>query len=177
MLHAFAHICLYPPSYAPVLTWRPQVLNIDFDSWDARGGPSAREVCTAWFRGLTAGQVNILMGCKQWTGRFAQWLCLAGLFCCHRPVHALTARSPPPPPHHTHSLHTAAACPKVLERFRHEVEFQRRLSFHPHVVRFIGACCEIPEVRALVGHLMGGEAAWVAAVLLLPGHPRMKSVL
>ncbi len=28
-----------------------------------------------------------------------------------------------------------------------QVDFQRKLSFHPNVVRFIGACCEIPEVR------------------------------
>lgn len=33
---------------------------------------------------------------------------------------------------------------ETLLRFKAEVDLQRKLSFHPNVVRFIGACCELP---------------------------------
>jgi serine/threonine protein kinase len=33
---------------------------------------------------------------------------------------------------------------ETLLRFKAEVDFQRKLSYHPNVVRFIGACCELP---------------------------------
>ncbi len=31
---------------------------------------------------------------------------------------------------------------EALARFRQEVNYQRQLSYHPNIVRFIGACCE-----------------------------------
>jgi serine/threonine protein kinase len=48
--------------------------------------------------------------------------------------------------------------PQVLTRFKREVDFQRRLSYHPNVVRFIGACAEIPEALALHPQV-GGQLA------------------
>ena len=32
----------------------------------------------------------------------------------------------------------------ALRRFKAEVELQRRLSLHPGIVQFFGACCHIP---------------------------------
>ena len=32
-----------------------------------------------------------------------------------------------------------------VTRCRDEVDLQRRLSLHPNVVRFMGACCHIPH--------------------------------
>jgi len=32
-----------------------------------------------------------------------------------------------------------------LQLFKEEVDLQRKLSFHPNIVRFIGACCQIPR--------------------------------
>ena len=29
----------------------------------------------------------------------------------------------------------------TLQRFKEEVNLQRRLSYHPNIVRFLGACC------------------------------------
>jgi hypothetical protein len=34
--------------------------------------------------------------------------------------------------------------PAVLERFKAEVDLQRRLSLHPNIVRFLGACYHVP---------------------------------
>ncbi len=33
---------------------------------------------------------------------------------------------------------------ETLAKYKQEVDLQRRLSHHPNVVRFIGACCELP---------------------------------
>ena len=34
---------------------------------------------------------------------------------------------------------------RTLQLFKEEVDLQRKLSFHPNIVRFIGACCQIPQ--------------------------------
>ncbi|KAL0044448.1 hypothetical protein WJX82_007178 [Trebouxia sp. C0006] len=34
---------------------------------------------------------------------------------------------------------------RALQLFKDEVDLQRKLSFHPNIVRFIGACCQIPR--------------------------------
>jgi hypothetical protein len=47
------------------------------------------------------------------------------------------------------------------------VDFQRKLSYHPNVVRFIGACCELPaglaEALAEAATAAAGPAAAAAA--------------
>jgi serine/threonine protein kinase len=65
----------------------------------------------------------------------------------------------------------------LQRRFRAEVELQRKLSYHPHVVRFIGACEDDPRHLAIVlelcrcGALFSVVAAArrAAAELALPG--------
>ena len=37
------------------------------------------------------------------------------------------------------------ACQGLCGARREEVDLQRRLSLHPNVVRFMGACCHIPR--------------------------------
>ena len=37
--------------------------------------------------------------------------------------------------------------PAVLRRFKEEVDLQRRLSMHPSIVRFLGACYDVPSSR------------------------------
>lgn len=59
---------------------------------------------------------------------------------------------------------------KALHLFKLEVDLQRKLSFHPNIVRFIGACCQIPrhfiaEPTAQHPHLQAGPST---APVMLP---------
>ena len=38
-----------------------------------------------------------------------------------------------------------AVCEVIVLHYRDELDLQRRLSLHPNVVRFMGACCHIPS--------------------------------
>lgn len=56
---------------------------------------------------------------------------------------------------------------EVLEKFRKEVDFQRRLSFHPNVVRFIGACCEYPDEILHEQHVPSNLARGVKLAIVM----------
>lgn len=54
---------------------------------------------------------------------------------------------------------------EALLRFKAEVDFQRKLSHHPNIVRFIGACAELPPglTDALADAAATAEAAAAVA--------------
>lgn len=54
---------------------------------------------------------------------------------------------------------------QALQLFKQEVDLQRKLSFHPNIVRFIGACCQIPR------HLMLNPPIDQAGPQTLQVHP------
>jgi serine/threonine protein kinase len=69
------------------------------------------------------------------------------------------------------SLHPAGLSAETLLRFKAEVDFQRKLSHHPNVVRFIGACCELPAglTDALAEAASSAAAASSASLLEASG--------
>lgn len=62
----------------------------------------------------------------------------------------------------------ASPDPASLARFKEEVDLQRRLSLHPFIVRFLGACYHVPRPLAAGGASSGsGSGATLAIVMEL----------
>jgi serine/threonine protein kinase len=62
----------------------------------------------------------------------------------------------------------ASPDPASLARFKEEVDLQRRLSLHPFIVRFLGACYHVPRPLATGGASSGsGSGATLAIVMEL----------
>ncbi|KAK9838338.1 hypothetical protein WJX81_005555 [Elliptochloris bilobata] len=57
--------------------------------------------------------------------------------------------------------------PQTLLRFKAEVDLQRRLSLHPNIVRFLGACCHLAAGPAPPPHALPGPSQGVTLAIVM----------